>query len=205
MNALAETQMCGLFAVDIAGFTSPERDDDIQEWIHNALYQILEAAFNGSGVPWPSCLHEDRGDGALIVIPAAIGAAGLVDPLLERLRGHIRRHNRMSCQAARIQLRAAAHIGLVRYDGHGFVGDAVNHLFRLLDAPPLKQRLAASGAELAFIASDYLYECVIRRHPTLVDPAVFTPMKVRVKQTTAHAWIYVPGAPPPWEPHGPGH
>jgi hypothetical protein len=194
--------MCGLFAVDIAGFTGPERDDDIQEWIHNALYQILQAAFNRSGLPWRGCLHEDRGDGALIVIPAAIGAAGLVDPLLERMRGHIRRHNRMSCPAARMQLRVAAHIGLVRHDGHGFVGDAVNQLFLLLDAPPLKRMLTDSGAELAFIASDYLYETVIRRHPTLVDPAVFTPLRVRVKNRKTHGWICLPGTPPPKGPNG---
>jgi hypothetical protein len=189
----AATQMCGLFAVDIAGSTGPERDDDIQEWVHGALYRILEAAFNGSGVPWRGCLHEDRGDGAFIVIPAATGADGLIDPLLERLRGQIRRYNRMCRPEAQIQLRAAAHIGFVRYDGHGYVGDAVNHLFRLLDAPPLKRMLAASDAELAFIASDYLYESVIRRHPTLVDPDDFTPLNVRVKRTRAHAWVYLPG------------
>jgi len=189
--------MCGLFAVDVAGFTRPERDDDIQAYVRRALYEMLEVAFDGSGVPWSGCTHEDRGDGALIVIPAAIGAVGLIDPLLERLRGRIRLHNRVSCAAARIQLRAAAHIGLVHRDGHGFVGDAMNQLFRLLDAPPFKRMLAASNVELAFIASDYLYESVIRRHPTLVDPGAFHPVKVRMDQIRARAWAYLPGAPPP--------
>lgn len=194
MITLTREQVCGLFAVDIVGFTGPDRDGEVREHLHKVLYQMLEAAFDGSGVPWDGCVHEDRGDGALIVIPAAIGAADLVDPCLERLCGLIRRHNRMSCPAARMQLRAAAHIGLLHHDGHGFVGDAVNHLFRLLETRRLKQRLAASGAELAYIASDYVYENVIRCHPTLVDPGAFWPTWVQVKGARLRAWIYVPGA-----------
>jgi hypothetical protein len=194
VGAFDDAQMCGLFAVDVAGFTRPERDDDIQAYIHEALYEMLQAAFDRSGMQWHRCVHEDRGDGALIVMPAAIGAAGLIDPLLERLRGLIRRHNRVSCAAARIQLRAAAHIGFVQRDSHGFVGDAANQLFRLLDAPTFKRMLAESDAELAFIASDYLYQTVIRRHPALVDPGVFHRVNVRTKQARDWAWVYLPGA-----------
>lgn len=193
MTRLAEAQMCSLFAVDIAGFTRPERDDDIQLYVHNALYDMLRTAFDGSGVPWPDCTQEDRGDGVLVVVPPTIAAAGLIDPLPERLRGLIRRHNRVSCEAARIQLRAAVHIGQVHHDDYGFVGEDVNLLFRLLDAPPLKRLLAGSGAELIFVASDYTYQNVIRRHPTLVDPGAFQRMNLRVKQTTTQAWAYLPG------------
>jgi hypothetical protein len=200
VTRLADEQMCGMFAVDIAGFSGPERDDDVRAYLHKALYEILQTAFDASGLPWRNCLHEDRGDGVLVVIPAAGGAGNVIDPLLERLRGMIRRHNRMSCFAARIQLRASSHIGFALHDRNGFVGDAVNHLFRLLDAPVLKRKLAACDAELAFIASEYMYESVIRRHPTLVDPALFQPVRVRVKQTSGRAWIYVPGS-PPWQGH----
>jgi hypothetical protein len=199
VTALASEQMYGMFVVDVAGFTRPERDDDVQAYVHKALYEILQTAFDGSGLPWGRCVHEDRGDGALVVMPAAIGAGSVIDPLLDRLRFLIRRHNRVSCLAARIQLRAAFHIGFVHHDTHGFVGDAINHVFRLLDAPQLRQRLAASDAELAFIASDFVYKSFIRRHPTLVDPALFQPVRVRVRQTSARAWIYVPGTSPPGE------
>jgi hypothetical protein len=194
VTSLTREQVCGLLGFDIAGFTGPERDGDVREYLHKALYEMLRAAFDGSGVPWEGCEHEDRGDGAFIVIPAAVGAADLIDPFLERLRGLISRHNYVSCPAAHMQLRAASHIGFVRYDGHGIVGDAVNLLFRLLEAPPLKRRLAASGADLAYIASDYVYENVIRCHPTLVDPGAFQLARVHVKETRARAWIYLPGS-----------
>jgi hypothetical protein len=185
--------LCGLFAVDIAGFNALRRDDDIQMYVHESLYEMLQAAFDRSDVPWFSCIHEDRGDGVLVVVPPMIPLGGLVDPIPERLRGLVRRHNRVSCEAARIQLRVAAHIGPVRYDGHGFVGRDVTLLCRLLDARSLKRMVAQSGAEVSFITSSYVYENVIRRRPSLVDPALFQPLSVRVKETRTRAWAYVLG------------
>ena len=126
-------QLCGLFGVDIIGFNSWRRDDDIQMYIHKSLYEMLEAAFDRSDVPWSGCVHEDRGDGALVVIPPVIPVTGLVT-IPDRLRVLVRRHNHVSCDAARVQLRVAIHIGPVRHDGHGFVGHDVSLLFRLLNA-----------------------------------------------------------------------
>jgi hypothetical protein len=54
-------QVCGLFAVDIAEFTRPDRDDDVRRFMHEELYRILEQAFDGSGIPWSACFREDRG------------------------------------------------------------------------------------------------------------------------------------------------
>jgi hypothetical protein len=191
-----EGQLCGLFAVDIAGFSSADRDDDIQIYVHTALYAMLRTAFDRSDIPWADCAYEDRGDGVLVIVPPTLSAVGLVDPIPERLRALVRRHNRVSADAARIQLRVAAHIGSVQYDGYGFVGHDVTLLCRLLDARPLKRLLAESGAEVAFIASKYLYDNVIRSRPSLVDPEVFKPMPVRVKETRTRAWAYTLGASP---------
>jgi len=134
----AEGQVCGLFGVDIVGFTSAQRDDDIRLYLHRELYEILQAAFGGAGLPWQDSPTEDRGDGALIVIPPALPPARVIDPLPERLRSLIRRHNRVFSQPARIQLRAAFHMGPVHYDNHGYVGTDIDILFRLLDAAPLR-------------------------------------------------------------------
>jgi len=188
--------VCALFAVDIAGFTSPRRDDDIRLYLHEELYQVLHKAFDGSGIPWADCFCEDRGDGALIVVPPSIPSKGIIDPLPERLRGLIRRHNHVSRDAAGIQLRAAAHIGPVEHDGHGFVGTDINLLFRMLDARPLRAALDGSGAELGLIISDYVYRNVVCRYPSLVSPDAFRPARFQVKYTRARAWTYLPGALP---------
>jgi hypothetical protein len=132
----------------------------------------------------------------LIIVPPVIPVDGLADPLPERLCGLVRVHNRMSSELARIQVRAAAHVGTVYRDDHGFAGDAASHLFRLLEAQRVKRLLATSGSELAFIASDYFYGTVIRRHPTLIDPAAFEPVTVDLRHGTAtgHVQLLGPGS-----------
>ena len=189
-------QVCALFAVDIAEFTRPDRDDDVRMFMREELYRILERAFDGSGIPWTSCFREDRGDGALVVVPPSVAANGIIDPLPERLRGLVRRHNHVSCAAACMQLRVAAHLGPVDHDGYGFVGMDVDFLFRMLDARPLKHTLASTGADLALIVSDYIYRNIVSRHPSLISPAAFWPVRFQVKYTRARAWTYVPSAPP---------
>ena len=186
-------QMCGLFAIDIAAFTDQRRDEHVQLYLRDSMYRMLDRAFTGAGVRWRACRHEDRGDGVLVVLSPTLSVDTLADPLPERLRGLVRVHNHVSCRDAQIQLRAAAHAGPVYQDGHGFAGDAVNQLFRLLDAPLFKRSLAASGRELGFIASEYLYRNVILRHATLVDPADFQPIRVPALGPDAHGWLHIPG------------
>jgi hypothetical protein len=190
-------QVCAMLAVDIAGFAGADRDSEIQLYLRRSLYDILQDAFQGSGLPWAECHHEDRGDGMLVVLPPHVPGYGLIDPLPERLRGLIRRHNRVSRESAQMQLRAAVNIGLVDRDDHGLVGDDINLLFRMLDAPPLRRALTDSGAELALAVSRYVHDSLVVRHPSLVDPAQFRPLATRVKRTRIHAWLYVPGLQPP--------
>jgi hypothetical protein len=192
----ANGQVCTLFAVDIAEFTGPHRDDDIRLYLHEDLYRLLEKAFDGADIPWADCFHEDRGDGVLVVLPPGIGCTGIIDPLPERLRGLIRRHNHVSSEAARIQLRAAAHIGPVHHDGHGFVSSDIDFLFRMLEARPFKRALSGSGVELALMISGYVYRNVVCRYPSLLGPDSFQPVRFQVKNTRAQAWTYLPGTPP---------
>jgi hypothetical protein len=192
----ADGQVCTLVALDIVGFTRPDRDDDIRRYLHEELYRLIERAFDGSGIPWAGCFHEDRGDGALIVVPSGISCKGVIDPLPERLRYLIRLHNHVCRAAAGIQLRVAAHIGPVDHDGHGFIGSDIDFLFRMLEARPLKRALTSTGPELALIVSEYVHGNVVCRYPSLVSPDDFRPVRFQVKYTRARAWIYLPGTPP---------
>jgi hypothetical protein len=195
-----EGQVCAVFAVDIVGFTRPDRDDDIRLYLHQQLYEYLRAAFDDAGVPWAECFCEDRGDGALVVIPPEISAKGLIDPLPEKLRGFIRRHNHVSSAAAQLQLRAALNIGPLEHDRHGFVGTDVNFAFRMLESRPLKRMLAASGAELGLVVSDYVYRSLVCRYPSRVRPGAFQAVRFQAKNTRARAWTYLPGTATPVNP-----
>jgi hypothetical protein len=96
-----------------------------------------------------------------------------------------------------MRLRLAVHTGVVRSDGNGLVGTAVNHVFRLLEAVQLKQLILRTGTDVALIASDRVHEDVIRHGLGLVNPGEYHRVDVRVKETVATAWIRVPGMPMP--------
>jgi hypothetical protein len=190
---LHRAQHCLLFAVDVAGFTDVKRDDQVQLAVRAALYGLLIESFDDAHLPWDQCLHEDRGDGILVIIPAKMPSATVVDPLLGHISAGLRRHNRLASDAAAIRLRAAVHIGEVHSDAHGLAGVAVNHLFRLLDAPVLKRTLDAVQTDVALIVSDYFYDSVLRHGPGMIDPAAYRPVTVEVKRTQARGWIHLPG------------
>jgi hypothetical protein len=187
--SIGRSQHCVLFAVDIAQFTAVGRDDEIQLALREALYRLLIESFNASGIPWALCLHEDRGDGAIVVIPACMPTITVVDDLIEQIRVRLRRYNRLSSQVAQVRLRLAVHIGEVYRDRHGLSGKAVNHVFRMLDADELRRALQASESGVALIVSDYVYDSVIDGGPGGVNPAAYSEVIVEVKQTRARAWL----------------
>jgi hypothetical protein len=183
-----------MIAVDIVSFGDPARDDDVRICLRHALYQILEQAFDDSSVAWQACLREDHGDGLLIVAPAGVPTAALIDPLVDRLRAGLRRHNRMSSEPAKIRLRMAIHAGHTYLDANGVTGHAVISLFRMLEAPAFKRIFAVRPADFGLIASDYIYDEVIRHGPGLIDPEMYHSITVRLKETHARAWVYFPSA-----------
>jgi hypothetical protein len=186
-------QVCAMIATDIAGFSSPRRDDETRRYMREQLYKILRESLEASGIPWDACRHEDQGDGILAVLPPSISADSMIDPFPTHLRARIRRHNHVSSEAGKMQLRAAMHVGPVDIDAHGLVSTDVTYLFRMLDARPLRKALDASSAELVVAISEWVHENMVLRHPTLADPALFTPLRARVKRTSVRGWLYVPG------------
>ena len=190
-------QVCAMLAVDIAEFTRADRDDEIQLYLRTCLYGLLRDALGGSGMSWDQGQHEDRGDGALVIFPPDLAAQPIIDVFPERLLCLIRRHNRFVREPVQMQLRVAINVGPVYRDEHGFAGDDVTYLFRMLDAQPLRRALSESGTELAFIVSDYVYEKLILRRHSLAEPRPFRRVRTQVKRTPVHGWIYLPDGPLP--------
>jgi hypothetical protein len=186
-----EGTVCTLLAVDIAGFG--RRDDDMQCHLRRALYRLLRQAFRHSGIPWADCVAEDRGDGALFIIPSSVPTLYVMNRFPETLAGLLGRYNQVWPGPAQIRLRAAAHVGYVVRDQHGIVGYTVVHLFRMLDAEPLRQLLADSRADLAFAVSGYVFDAIVSRHPALIDPGLFRPLPIEVKETNTLAWVRLAG------------
>jgi tetratricopeptide (TPR) repeat protein len=177
--------------VDVERFGDPARTNLHQLAIREALYEALARAFAESGIGWGSCVSEDRGDGALILVPPQIPKIRLVAGLPGLLAAAISRHNTGSSVPERMRLRVALHAGEVYRDAHGVAGAAVNHAFRLAEAPALRSALAASPGVLALIVSDWFFTEVVHHDPAAV-PGSYRRVQVIVKETAATGWIRVP-------------
>jgi hypothetical protein len=180
-----------IVVVDVAGFTNPARTMAHQDAVHQALYDVLNQAFDETGVDLGSCTVEDRGDGAMILVPPDVPKALLADRLPTRLVAALRQYNAVHSSEAAMQLRVGLHAGEVRHNQHGVVSPAVNFAFRILDAAAAKQALRQSTGVLAVIASNVFYHDVIMNEPA-ADPESYWQIPVSVKETSAEAWLRLP-------------
>jgi tetratricopeptide (TPR) repeat protein len=176
-----------IMVVDVERFGDPIRTNLNQLAVRGGLYSAMAQAFGESGVAWDSCETEDRGDGALILVPPDVPKTRLVTDLPYRLAMAVRRHNVGSAMPERMRLRIALHAGEVYHDAYGVTGTAINHAFRLADAPALKAVLDASTGLLALIVSDWLFSEIIRHDPA-AEPDSYHQVKVIVKETTTLGW-----------------
>ncbi|RSN53326.1 hypothetical protein DMH08_27740 [Actinomadura sp. WAC 06369] len=142
-------------------------------------------------MPWASCYREDRGDGALFIVPPDVVGDHLLDPFAHHLAAALRRYNQLAGDIAQIRLRLAVHTGRVYRDEHGVAGPALVHLFRLLDAPSFKKTADDSVGDLALIVSDRLYNDATESGG-MIDPDAYTPCDVISKETRTRAWIWTP-------------
>src|SRR5262249_23063892 len=131
-----------IIAVDVEGFGDPSRTLPHQLRIRAALYEIVEEAFGAAAVPWERCYREDRGDAVLILVPPDIPKAPLVELVPTALARAVSARDNGTGRP--IRLRMAVHAGEVATDEHGVTSTAVITMFRLLDAPALKQALSLS-------------------------------------------------------------
>jgi len=194
---MREALNCSIFYTDIAGFGDHRRNDEDRCVMRNALYRILRQAFEGSAVPWNACRHHDRGDGTLSVAPPTVPTRSLVEPLLALLAATLRGYNRQAGDPVRMRLRAALHVGPVLVDAYGQSGHALIHAVRMLDAPVVRDALATTGADLAFIASGHVFHTVVRHISGLVDPATFREITFESKESTITGWLHLAGVGPP--------
>ena len=58
--------------VDIEQFGDPARTNAHQLVVRDRMYRTLRRTFGEAGIAWHICDTEDRGDGALILVPPEI-------------------------------------------------------------------------------------------------------------------------------------
>lgn len=177
--------------VDVEKFGDQSRTNAHQIAIRDGLFRSLRWSFARSGIPWERCRCEDRGDGALVLIPPDVPKNLLAGPLPVELVTALQEHNATCAQQARIRLRAVLHAGEVRFDDYGAASAAINLAFRLLESVALRSLLAGSPNVLALMTSEWFFHEVIRHEPAN-SPAAFRQVPVSVKETETTAWACLP-------------
>jgi tetratricopeptide (TPR) repeat protein len=182
-----------IVVVDIAEFTSPVRTFTHHDKMHHSLYEMLQRAFLEADIDLRAkdCIMQDRGDGALILLPPAVPKRLLADRLPGRLVAGLKRHNAICSDAAAVQLRVGLHAGDVEVNEYGAVGPAINFTSRIVDAEEAKRALRESKEVLAIVASENFYDDVIRQDPA-ADPDRYRRILVEVKNTRTTAWLLLP-------------
>ncbi len=191
MCALPPAVHRSIFVVDVAGFGDRCRTNPDQVATREGLYRTLRRALARSGITWDACYPEDRGDGAIVLVPPEVPKHRLAALLPVELAVALAEHNAASDAGAQIRLRVVLHAGEVLFDPHGVAGTAVNVAFRLLDSEALRAALAGASGALALMVSEWFFEEVIR-HDRGSRPGAYRRVLVSNKETTTTGWVYVP-------------
>ncbi|HJP73591.1 MAG TPA: hypothetical protein VJ914_04950, partial [Pseudonocardiaceae bacterium] len=181
-----------IVVVDVAGFTAPDRHLPDRLAVRQGMYGVLKTAFAECDVDFDSCKTEDRGDGALILLPPDTSKTVVADRLPDRIAVALRRYNSSRIRQAQMRLRVSLNSGDVLFDGKGWVGEAIDTAFRILDARLAKEALAESDRIVAFISTQRFFEDVIEPDPGLL-PELYTAIPVSVKTFTGTAYLRLHG------------
>jgi Cyclic nucleotide-binding domain len=196
---LLNGQNCTVVFTDVVAFGSLKRTDEHRRIIRRELFDMTSVSFRDI---WDQCYWEDRGDGHLIVVPPTVPTRQVLDCLGGALPVALRRHNHLYAAGARIRLKVAVNVGPVTSDTQGVSGQVIINATRLLEAPSLKDAIAANRANLGIIVSDFVHESAIRYHGSQASPGAYAEVEVNVKEASLRAWVQVidpvlPAPPPP--------
>ncbi|HEX5119074.1 MAG TPA: hypothetical protein VFW65_28125 [Pseudonocardiaceae bacterium] len=182
-----------IVAIDVEGSTT--RTNMARARLRWVMYDLLETALEMAGIndQWRDELV-DRGDGILALIKPVDEAPKtlLLAELMPTLGSLLACYN-TEYPAHALRMRAAVHAGEVHYDDRGCFGESVDLSCRLLDAPELRQRLAAADAPLILVVSEEIYRSVVRHGYAGIDGNAFEPL-VRVQLGTVRyrGWVSFP-------------
>ena len=182
-----------ILALDIEGYTRPDRRDSDRLRMRSALYHLLEQALRRAGIAPGEYMWSDQGDGVLVLLSAEVPKTRVLPWLVLRLAAALSRYNRAAPPRQRVRLRVVLHAGEVARDAYGHASKDLNLTFRLLDSDALRGPLAQGDASLVLLVSHSIFDDIVRQGYHGIDPAAFQPLHVVAKNTHARAWLYLPG------------
>ncbi|GGZ87238.1 hypothetical protein ACFOOM_24495 [Streptomyces echinoruber] len=190
---LAEAHYESVISVDAR--RSGEYDDIDKTHLRARIYRVLQTAFEHAAVPGDALHMEDRGDGVLVSVAGRVSVSRLLGLWLVEVHEKLRDENRGLRRP--LGLRIGMHVGPVRHDERGISGRAVDLACRLADSAVARRLLDAEDADLVLMTSQSLYEDVVSSGGKFIDPARYSPVRLRLKEGEVTAWCHLPGRPAP--------
>ncbi|ADP81594.1 toll/interleukin-1 receptor domain-containing protein [Pseudofrankia inefficax] len=182
------------FIIGLDAESYGSRDTVSQRVLRDGLEKIFRKALRDAGIAEGPLQDQDRGDGFLgVVSSSAVPVERVVQDFVNRLRAALRFHNHGQDGKGRIRLRLALHQGYVIPDRTGWAGTPIVECARLLDADQLRAALRQDPEiDLVLIASDELYQSVIKQGFDGIDPRVYRRVEVVEKEFRSTAWLSIP-------------
>ncbi|WP_433894571.1 hypothetical protein [Streptomyces sp. CA-111067] len=172
-------------------------DTPHQEAVQAQLDRVLRAAAERSGLDHSEWSTQPQGDLEFAVLPAGTPEQLVLGEYVTHLAAELGGYNATRRPVGRMRLRLAIDVGVAVTAALGFSGPAPIAVARYLDAPEVKQALAATGsASLAVVVSDRLYQDVVRSRFHGLDPEQYRRIHVRQKGFAGYGWLRLPGAHP---------
>lgn len=128
--------------VDLAGYSS--LIGPMQAQRQTDVLSLLEAARAAAGLDPGSWYRQATGDGLFAVLPEGTDTGRVVVDFTRELDTALRGYNDSLGAELRLQLRVALAAGAIQITEHGWVGQAVITVARLVDALEVREALAAA-------------------------------------------------------------
>ena len=184
----------GILGIDIERFSRTEWTDPTGARLRDRLHTLVDDALASARIASSLTVRSDTGDGLWLLAGAQVPTTRLLHPLATSLASGLAADNRRAPAAERLRLRIVVHAGELLRDPYGHTGASLTHAARLLDAEATRAVLAASpAATVVLVVSDVVYEGVVRHAYQGIDPDGWQPVRVHGKETSARAWVHLPG------------
>ncbi|WP_329565532.1 hypothetical protein [Kitasatospora sp. NBC_01266] len=189
-------------AADIEQYSRFDTPD--QRAAQAQLARVLRTAAERSGLDHGKWSTQPQGDLEFAVLPPGTPDQLVLGEYVTHLAAELAGYNATRRPAERMRLRLAIDTGVVATAALGFAGPAPIAVARYLNAPEVKQALAAAGsASLAVVVSDRLYQDVVRSRFYGLDPEQYRRIHVQQKGFAGYGWVRLPGVDPqdgrePW-------
>lgn len=182
-----------IIALDIEAYSGGHRTDPIRVRLRRLLRGWCWMLLTRSGLRRDQWDQSDTGDGLLLSIDPHLPRDVLLTSMIAGLPGILARHNRRRADGERLRLRLAVHAGDVVSDPRPLVGEAVNDACRLLDSATLRACLRATGQPLVVVASQAIYDGIIKHAYLDLDPYTWHRVQAVTKEGSLPGWVHVPG------------